>query len=138
VLLISYIAMSRVAGVAVRVAGAKAHVNAKVPAYVPSGFSFVGPVSYHDGDVSVTFKSNDGSNRQFTLKQATSNMGSQSLEDKVVPANVQVQTSVVNGTTVYIYGQTNDAAWVNNGVQYTVQDKASLNSDQLLKIANSL
>jgi hypothetical protein len=49
-----------------------------------------------------------------------------------------VQTSVVNGTTVYIYGQTNDAAWVNNGVQYTVQDKASLNSDQLLKIANSL
>jgi hypothetical protein len=138
ILLAGYITMSRVATVAVRVAGAKAHVNAKVPAYVPSGFSFVGPVDYHDGSVNVKFKSNDGSDREFTLKQNSSNMSSKSLEDQVVPQNVQVQTSVVNGTTVYIYGQTNDAAWVNNGVQYTVQDKASLNSDQLLKIANSL
>jgi hypothetical protein len=53
-------------------------------------------------------------------------MSSKSLEDKVVPDNVQVQTSVVNGTTVYIYGENNDAAWVNNGMQYTIKDAASL------------
>jgi hypothetical protein len=136
--LVVYIALNRVPSIAMRVASTKSHVNAKMPAYVPSGFAFVGPVDYNNGSVSVKFHSNDGSGREFTLKQASSNMNSQSLEDKVVPDNTQVQTSVVNGTTVYIYGQSNDAAWVNNGIQYTVKDGANLNSDQLLKIASSL
>jgi hypothetical protein len=86
----------------------------------------------------MKFKANDSSAREFTVSQASSKMSSKSLEDKVVPDNVQVQTSVVNGTTVYIYGENNDAAWVNNGMQYTIKDAASLNSDQILKIANSL
>jgi hypothetical protein len=133
-----YTAMNRVPQVAVRVASAKAHIDAHLPAYAPSGFAFAGPVSYKDGSVSIKFKANDGSSREFTINQSGSKMNSKSLEDKVVPENTQVQTSVVNGTTVYIYGQSNDAAWVNNGMQYTIKDAASLNSDQLLKIADSL
>jgi hypothetical protein len=137
-LIVGFIAMNKVPHVAVRVAAAKAHVSASLPGYLPSGFGFAGPVSYGSGNVSINFKANDGSNRQFTLSQTSSKMSSKSLEDKVIPANTQVQTSVVNGTTVYIYGQNNDAAWVNNGTQYTIKDSAKLNSDQLLKIANSL
>jgi hypothetical protein len=138
VLLASYIAMNRVPSVAVRVAATKAHIKAQVPAYIPSGFSFVGPVKYTEGSVSIKFKANDSSNREFTVKQTGSKMSNKSLEDKIVPKDTQVQTSVVNGNTVYIYGQGNDAAWVNNGIQYTIADGANLNSDQLLKIASSL
>jgi hypothetical protein len=137
-LLIGFVAMNKVPGVAMRVAATKAHVNAQMPGYIPSGFSYTGPVSYSNGSVSVKFKANDASGREFTVTQANSKMSSKSLEDKVVPQDTQVQTAVVNGTTVYIYGQNNDAAWVNNGIQYSVKGNASLNSDQLLKIANSL
>jgi hypothetical protein len=136
-LLAGFIAMNKIPAVAVRIAAAKAHIAAQVPGYTPSGFSFAGPVSYSDGKVGIQYKANDSSSRAFTISQASSKMSSKSLEDKVVPDNVQVQTSVVNGTTVYIYGQSNDAAWVNNGMQYTIKDGANLNSDQLLKIANS-
>jgi hypothetical protein len=138
IILVSYIAMNRVPSVAVRVAATKAHIKAQVPAYVPSGFSFAGPVNYSDGSVSIKFKANDSSNREFTVKQTGSKMSSKSLEDKIIPKDTQVQTSVVNGNTVYIYGQSNDAAWVNNNIQYTIADSANLNSDQLLKIASSL
>jgi hypothetical protein len=130
--------MNKVPVIAVRVASAKAHIHAQLPGYTPSGFSFSGPVSYSDGKVRISFKSNDSSNRQFTISQSDSKMSSKSLQDQVVPQNTQVQTSIVNGTTVYIFGQGNDAAWVNNGIQYIVKDSASLNSDQLLKIASSL
>jgi hypothetical protein len=133
-----FIAVNKVPAIAVRVASAKAHIHAELPGYTPSGFSFSGPVSYSDGKVSIQFKANDSSNRQFTISQSGSKMSSKSLEDNVVPDNTQVQTSIVNGTTVYIYGQNNDAAWVNNGMKYVVKDAASLNSDQLLKIASSL
>jgi hypothetical protein len=137
-LLFGFIAINKIPQVAVRVASAKAHTSAGLPSYIPSGFSYASPVNYTNGNVNIKFKANDGSNREFTLSQASSKMSSKSLEDKVIPANTQVQTSVVNGTTVYIYGQNNDAAWVNNGTQYTIKDSAKLNSDQLLKIANSL
>jgi hypothetical protein len=133
-----FVAVNKVPSVAVKVASAKAHVSAQLPGYTPAGFSFSGPVNYSDGKVSIRFKSNDSSNRQFTISQTDSKMSSKSLQDKVVPQDTQVQTAVVNGTTVYIYGQSNDAAWVNNGIQYVVKDGANLNSDQLLKIASSL
>jgi hypothetical protein len=133
-----FIAMNKVPQVAVGVAATKAHIKAEVPSFTPAGFSFNGPVGYSDGKVSVTYKANDSSNREYSINQTSSNMSSKSLQDKVVPDNIQVQTSVVNGTTVYIYGQSNDAAWVNNGMQYVIKDSANLNSDQILKIANSL
>lgn len=124
--------------VGMRVASVRANVKAQVPSYTPSGFSFSGPVSYSSGKVHIKFKSNSDSNRSFTLTQEKSNMSNKSLADSVVPKETQVQTSQVAGTTVYIYGSNNDAAWVNNGVQYTIKDAANLNSDQLLKIAGSL
>jgi hypothetical protein len=133
-----FIAINKIPAVAVRVASTKAHINAHLPGYTPTGFSFSGPVSYSDGKIGIKFKANDSSNREFTISQVDSKMSNKSLEDKVVPQNTQVQTSIVNGTTVYIYGQNNDAAWVNNGIQYIIKDAASLNSDQLLKIASSL
>lgn len=138
VLLTAFVAWQKVPQVAMRVAATRAHVNAHIPGYVPSGFSFAGPVHYDQGSVSVNYQANGNTSRTFTLTQKSSNLDSKSLADSVVPKNTQVQTSVVQGTTVYIYGENNDAAWANHGVTYTIHDTANLNSDQLLKIAGSL
>jgi hypothetical protein len=134
----AFLAWQKVPQVTMRIAASKAHVNAHVPSYVPSGFSYIAPVQYSDGSVTVKFQANGNGSRSFTLTQKNSMMESKSLEDSVVPKNTQVQTSTVDGTTVYIYGNNNDASWVNNGIAYTIKDSANLNSDQLLKIAGSL
>jgi hypothetical protein len=42
-----------------------------------------------------------------------------------------------NGRTIYIYDG-NKATWVDGGVWFNIDGKANLNSDQLLKIADSL
>jgi hypothetical protein len=133
-----YLAWSGMPQIEMRVASARAHVGASVPAFTPSGFSFAAPIKYQSGTVSIKFNANDNSGRNFTLTQQASKMDSKSLWESVVPQGTQVQTATVNGTTVYIYGNKSDASWVNNGVQYTIKDAANLNSDQLLKIASSL
>lgn len=126
----------RVPQVSIKVAAARAHINAAVPAYTPSGYSFAGPIDFANG--AVTLKYVSGSEQSFQLIQKASNWDSQSMAASVVPKDAQVQTSQVRGTTVYIYGPSNDAAWVNHGILYKLKDNASLNSEQILKIADSL
>lgn len=138
VLLTGYLAIHKIPQVAVKLAATQAHVNAHLPSYTPSGFSFATPIQYSSGTVSLKFKANGSTDRTFTLTQKTSDMDSRSLQDSVVPPNTQFQTSTVEGTTVYIYGDQNNAAWVNNGMEYQIHDSANLDSDQLLKIAGSL
>lgn len=138
VLLTGFLAIQKVPNVAMRIAATKAHVAAQLPSYTPSGFSLVTPIHSSPGSVVVRFAQNGNSSRSYTLTQSASQMDNQSLSASVVPHNTQVQTSSVNGTTVYIYGNDNNAVWVDHGMQYKISDSANLNSDQLLKIASSL
>lgn len=130
--------MWQVPQVSIKVAAARAHINASVPAYTPSGYSFVGPANFEDGAITIKYASGDGSDQAFLLSQKASNWDSQSMAASVVPKEAQVQTSQIRGTTVYIYGPSNDAAWVNHGILYKLKDNANLNSEQILKIADSL
>jgi hypothetical protein len=123
--------------VAVHVAAARAHVDASIPKYTPEGFSLVSPVEYKDGSVTMTFKE-DKTKQDFALVQKASNWNSSSLVNNYIPANQAAQTSMVNGTTVYIYGQGGDAAWVNHGVLYDLKNHADLNSEQILKIVQGM
>jgi uncharacterized protein DUF4367 len=133
----TFLAWRNVPQVSMRVASMRASIKGSVPAYIPSGFKFAGPIKYESGSVSMTFKAaEDG--KTFTITQQASKWDSSSLKANAVPANSQVQTALVKGTTVYIYGSKNNAAWVNNGIRYTIQGNAELNSDQLSKIADSL
>lgn len=124
--------------VAMRVADLRAHVAASVPAYTPPDYSFAGPVSYHGGAVTMIYKNKVNSGLKFSLTQQSSSWDSRSLEANYLPPNTSVQTSQVNGTTVYIYGSAGNAAWVNNGVFYSLKNRAHLTSDQVLKIVQSL
>lgn len=135
---VGFYAWHNVPQVAMKVASTRANVKASVPEYTPSGFSYTGPISYSNGSVKMNFKAQGDSARTFSITQKKSNMTSKSLAATAVPKNTEVQTSQVDGNTVYIYGSKNNATWVNNGIQYTIDDKANLNSEQLLKIAGSL
>lgn len=137
-LLAGFFAWQNIPQVSMRLAATKAHVSASVPAYTPSGYSYAGPISAANNQVKISYKASANPQSSFAITQQASNWDSSSVAANAVPASSQVQTSQVNGTTVYIYGTGNDAKWVNHGVLFTLQDKANLSSDQILKIANGL
>jgi hypothetical protein len=122
--------------VAVHVAAARAHVNAAVPTYTPEGFSMAKRLEYNQGAVTLQFK--DKSDKSFTLTQKASDLNSAALPSGYLPAKQTVQTSMIGGTTVYIYGDQNNAAWVNHGVLYKLNNSAGLPADQVLKIVQGL
>ncbi len=132
-----FFAWQNIPQIPLKVAAIRTHVNASLPSYTPPGFSFSAPIKYESGAVTINFKANADPSRTYSVTQQASAMESTSLANSL-PKNSQVQTSQVRGTTIYIYGPSNDASWVNNGVRYTISDNARLDSDQLLKIADSL
>lgn len=131
----SYFAWQKVPQLSLKVASVKTNIKAAVPSYKPEGYSLAAPASTQAGAVVIKYKAPD-SRQGFDISQKPSSLTSTSLAQTVVPAGAQVQTSQVNGNTVYIYG--NDAAWVNNGVLYTIKDHSNLTSDQILNIARGL
>lgn len=121
----------------IRLASFRAHVGASVPAYSPEGYIVASPATVQSGAVVLKYKDQDSAS-SFEVSQQNSNMTSSSLAQTVVPKGAKVQTSHVDGNTVYIYGDKNDAAWVNNGKLYTIKDRSGLSSDQIIKIVQGL
>lgn len=135
-LLLGFFAYQNTPAIEMRVAAARSGVSAGLPAYKPSGYS-ARDVKSEDGAVSVSFKSRTD-NKSFTLTQKASSWNSASLlANTVAQTNQPYQTYQDEGKTVYIYNNSN-ATWVDGGVWYQVEGDASLTSDQLLRIANSL
>lgn len=132
-----FFAWQNIPQVSMRLAANRANVAAAVPAYTPPGFSFSGPIEYSDKTVAIDYRANSDDSRKYVLTQQSSNETSPSLVANSL-SNNKVQTSQINGTTVYIYGDQNHATWVNHGVRYTIEDNAKLDTDQILKIVDSL
>lgn len=132
-----FVVWQKVPQVSVKLAGTKAGVSATVPKYTPSGYKPAAPAAAQQKAVKIDYKSTDGA-QSYTITQQPSNLSSTSLSQSVVPQNTPVQTSQVDGNTVYIYGPNNNAAWVNNGVLYTIDSQANLSSDQVLNIVKGL
>lgn len=122
--------------VSVKLASQRAHVRGTLPEYTPSGFGFA-KTAAQPGTLSVQYqdKTKAGS---YTLVEKKTDMDSASVAGATIQKGTPVQTSQVGGTTVYIYGASNDATWVNDGTQYMIKNSANLGSDQLLKIVQSL
>lgn len=123
--------------IAMKIAATRAGLNANLPAYQPSGFALAGPIKYDSGEVTINYKSNSD-DRAFNVIQKNSSWNSETLlENFVETATQSYQTFQANGRTIYIYDG-NKATWVDGGVWYNIDGQANLNSDQLLKIAESL
>ncbi len=122
---------------AMRVAATRAGLNASLPAYQPAGFALSGPIKYDSGEVTVNYKSSTDE-RAFDVTQKNSSWNSETLlENYVATTNQPYQTFQANGRTIYIY-EGNKATWVDGGVWFNIDGKTNLNSDQLLRIADSL
>lgn len=132
------ISWEKVPQLSVKAAGIRAHLTPAVPSYIPDGYKMAGPARADSGTVNIKYVSPADASKTYQIVQAQSNLTSQLVEQSVVPKGAPVQTSQVEGNTVYIYGHGNDAAWVNNGVLYTIKDRANLSSDELIKIVQGL
>lgn len=132
-----FYAYQNVPKIAMRVAASRAGINAALPNYSPSGFSFNGPVQYASGQVTVGFKSNTD-DREYKLTQKSSDWSSESLLNNfILSDNKTYQTYQENGRTIYIYDN-NNATWVDGGILYQIEGKSQLTTDQLVRIASSL
>ena len=135
-LLVGFFAYQNAPNIEMRLAATKSGVSAHMPGYSPAGFSASRDIQSEPGKVSVTFRSNTD-DKKFTVSQQASNWSSDSLLSSHVLAGKQpYQTYQDEGKTVYISDKS--ATWVNAGVWYQIDGDASLTSDQLLRIANSL
>ncbi len=137
-LIAGYFTYVNMPNLSVRVAAAQAGVEATYPGYHPSGYSLSGKIAFDDGQVSMRFASN-GTDQAYTLKQSNSAWDSTAvLENYVQPlAGEDYTTSTESGLTVYTFDGSN-AAWVNDGILYTIEGDAPLSTDQIRQIAVSL
>lgn len=136
-LLGGYFTYLNMPNLSVRVAAAQAGIDASYPSYRPSGYSLNGPIAYDNGQVQMKFAANGGP-QNFTLTQERSGWDSSAVLDNYVEpkAGDQYVATRDSGLTIYTYG--NNAAWVNNGILYTIKGDAPLSTDQISRIATSL
>lgn len=135
VLLGGYLTYLNLPSLSIRVAAARAGVEASYPSYQPAGYSFAGPVAFSPGEVRVNFASNTN-DYNYTLVQRSSSWDSQAVLDNYVSEQSdQYATLQERGLTIYLMD--NEAAWVNGGVLYVIDGDAPLSSEQIQKIASS-
>lgn len=124
--------------VAIKVAGLKANVHTSLPAYTPVGYSYTSATIGSGNEVHINYQDKLNNSKVYRLIEKKTNIDSATLSSSPIVTSSQVQTTNVNGNSVYIYGPKNDATWVNEGVQYTIDNKAGLTSDQIVGIVQSM
>lgn len=136
-LLGGYFTYLNMPSLSVRVAAAQAGVDASYPGYHPDGYSLNGPVAFSDGQVSLKFAANAG-DHDFTINQSKSSWDSSAVFENYVKekAGENYITYSERGLTIYTYG--GNAAWVTDGILYTIEGDAPLSGDQIRRIATSL
>ena len=136
-LIAGYFTYVNMPNLSVRVAAVQSGVDAQYPSYRPGGYSLNGRIAYDHGQVAMKFASN-GTPQSFTLKQSQSGWNSTAVLDNYVKplAGENYTTTTEGGLTVYSFD--GNAAWVNNGILYTIEGDAPLSSDQIQKMAASL
>lgn len=135
---VGFAAWQKFPQLSIKLAASRAHINASVPSYKPDGYSLAAPAQAINGQVLIKYKAAADADQGYDISQAPSEMTSVSLANTLSPSGAQMQTSQVGGNTVYIYGPKNDAAWVNNGILYKLNDRANLSSDQIIDIVKGL
>jgi len=120
----------------VQVASSRSGVSASLPEYKPSGFQLSNNVEYSPDHIALQYDSvSDG--RTFSINKEKTDWTSESLRSSFVETKGLYQAVPSNGKTIYIYNESN-ATWVDGGIWYNIEGSSSLNSDQLLRLANSL
>lgn len=135
VLVLGYFVHLNMPDISVRVAASRAGVDGKYPSFLPRGYDLDGLVSENSGRVEMTFKNGE---EQFMIIQENSSWDSNALYSNYVATDWGEGTEILReqGLTIYVNGS--DAAWVNGGVKYVIDDAAEgLTKQELRDIAVS-
>lgn len=118
-----------------QVASVRAGFHATLPTYTPNGNTYARDISTEGHTIKVSFTSG---HNNFTIYQTSSNLNSSTLADKLVAQKGTTPSKTVQsqGRTIYIYPD--GAAWVSNGVEYTLANNASLDPTDVTAIATSM
>ena len=137
VLLGGYLTYINIPNLSIRVAAANAGIDASLPRYQPSGYRLHGPITYTDGQVSVSYQQSAGS-QGYRIIQKSSDWDPQATLDNYVEpmsgGNYQIHSS--QGLTVYTYD--NKAAWVNGGILHVIEANMPLSGQTVERIAVSM
>ncbi|HSH55316.1 MAG TPA: hypothetical protein VK983_00660, partial [Candidatus Limnocylindrales bacterium] len=136
-LLVGFIGYQNKPYIEMKIASSKAGIQATMPGYNPTGFTF-GNLAYSTDDVTLNYFSKSDPAQSYKIVQKASDWNSASLLDNFVMSTTKsYQTIERAGRTIYLYGD-NTATWVDNGIWYTINGNQSLTSTQLLDLAGSL
>lgn len=136
-MLAGYFTYLNMPNLSTRIAAAQAGIDASYPEYKPDGYSLSGPVAYGQGQVSMKFAANAGS-QSYKIDQAKSSWDSTAVLDNYVKKKAGENYITYNERGLTIYTFDGNAAWVNGGILYTISGDAPLSSDQIRRIATSM
>lgn len=138
IVLLGYLVHLNLPDLSVKVAAMQSGIESAYPAYVPKNYRMDGLVAEKDGKIMINFQNNkDGS--EFTLAEEKSSWDSMALLSQFVVPNWGEDYSIVKEQGLTIYISKSNAAWVNGGIFYYIEDNGGkLTSQQLHDIAISL
>ena len=136
VVLGGFFAYQNAPNLSIQVATRNSKVNGGLPTYRPAGFALDSHITYHPGEIILSYKSNSD-NRNFQITQTVSSWDTESLRQIQVSKLANSRTIESKGKTIFLYDDSS-ATWVDAGVLYKIDGNSQLNDDQILHIANSL
>lgn len=137
IVLSGFFAYQRIPNVSMRIAASQAGFKGTIPSTTPAGYAFNGPITYEKNVIVVSYKSNSD-DRNFKIVQKPSTWSNEALlANYVSKSNMRYQTYNDKGLTVYVM-DSNNAAWIDNGIWYTLVGSSSLSTEQVLAMAASM
>jgi hypothetical protein len=135
--LLGYLVSVNMPNISVRVAAMHSGIEKAYPSYVPSSYRLDGLVKEENGRITMGFKDDNG--KKFTLMEEKSSWDSSAVLSNYVIKNWGASYSIAKGQGLTIYVSGSNAAWVNGGVFYVINDNDNaLTSSDLHDIAVSL
>lgn len=137
VALLGYLVNINMPNISVRVAAMQSGIEKAYPSYVPMSYRLDGLVKEENGRITMNFKGND--DKTFRLTEEKTAWDSAAVLTNYVKKNWGGEYSIAKGQGLTIYVSGSNAAWVNGGVLYIIEDDSgSLSSSDLHDIAVSL
>lgn len=135
--LLGYLVYLNMPNISVRVAAIQTGIERAYPSYIPMNYRLDGLVKEENGRITMNFKGND--DKSFKLIEEKTAWDSAAVLTNYVKKNWGGEYSIAKGQGLTIYVAGSNAAWVNGGVLYIIEDASgSLTSSDLHDIAVSL
>lgn len=135
--ILGYLVYLNMPNISVRVAAMQSGIEKAYPSYIPMHYRLDGLVKEENGRITMNFKGEE--DKTFKLTEEKTAWDSAAVLTNYVKKNWGGEYSIAKGQGLTIYVSGSNAAWVNGGVLYIIEDATgSLSSSDLHDIAVSL